>query len=281
MHLFILLCHFTCNNAHEPVASALYCSCMITDLNDSHTCIGRLQLNLVCRAAVTQLQPCLLLITLQNSGLNGILECKYTCTQRLMDKCLDYFVFLPEADILILYNISELFGKLQEEEKKLFVPVSRTLSLVTCKQLYPKKKKNKPNKKLATLSTLLCVFFPQYLEQEEIPYYWTRFTCSVQFCFVFVSQALAQLRQRPLFLSAIMARHWMKCLMLNRKQMLALQKNPLVYLQFFLVKWATHTATEYGLRVHIQQCHFLLKGLSTRDSTKHQGNVLLLSIVSA
>lgn len=35
-----------------------------------------------------------------------------------MDKCLDYFVFLPEADILILYNISELFGKLQEEEKK-------------------------------------------------------------------------------------------------------------------------------------------------------------------
>lgn len=30
-----------------------------------------------------------------------------------MDKCLDYFVFvllfLPEADILILYNISELF----------------------------------------------------------------------------------------------------------------------------------------------------------------------------
>lgn len=38
-----------------------------------------------------------------------------------MDKCLDYFVFLfcfflPEADILILYNISELFWKLPEEE---------------------------------------------------------------------------------------------------------------------------------------------------------------------
>lgn len=79
--LFILLwCHFTCNDAHEPLPPP--CTAHMYDHWFEWQPYLYKQISFIWFVGLqwTWLQLCLLLITLQNSGLNGILECKYSCT---------------------------------------------------------------------------------------------------------------------------------------------------------------------------------------------------------